>query len=54
MMALMAVWYNNFYGAESHAILPYDNRLERFPAVALRLATIFFFEAGGPRAARPA
>ncbi len=32
LMALMGVWYNNFAGASSHAILPYDNRLERFPA----------------------
>lgn len=32
LMALLAVWYNNFYGAESQAILPYDNRLARFPA----------------------
>lgn len=32
MLAGIAVWYNNFWGAESQAILPYDNRLERFPA----------------------
>jgi len=32
VMAMIAIWYNNFYGAESQAILPYDNRLERFPA----------------------
>ena len=28
MLALLGVWYNNFFGAESQAILPYDNRLE--------------------------
>ncbi|MCG8370669.1 MAG: glucose-6-phosphate isomerase, partial [Proteobacteria bacterium] len=32
LLALLAVWYNNFYGAESHAILPYTNRLDRLPA----------------------
>src|SRR5690606_23299167 len=32
LLALVAVWNNNFLGAESQAILPYDNRLERFPA----------------------
>ena len=32
LMALLAAWYNNFFGAESQAILPYDNRLDRFPA----------------------
>jgi glucose-6-phosphate isomerase len=29
---MLGVWYNNFYGAESHAILPYDQYLHRFPA----------------------
>jgi glucose-6-phosphate isomerase len=28
--ALLGVWYNNFFGAESHAILPYDQYLHRF------------------------
>ncbi len=37
LLALLAIWYNNFYGAESHAILPYDNRLERFPAYLQQL-----------------
>ena len=32
LLALIAVWYNNFFGAEAQAILPYDNRLDRFPA----------------------
>ncbi|MEM8981983.1 MAG: glucose-6-phosphate isomerase [Pseudomonadota bacterium] len=31
-LALLAFWYNQFFGADSQAILPYDNRLERFPA----------------------
>jgi glucose-6-phosphate isomerase len=37
LLALIAVWYNNFFGAESHAILPYDNRLDRFPAYLQQL-----------------
>jgi len=37
MLAMLGVWYNNFFGAESQAILPYDNRLERFPAYLQQL-----------------
>jgi glucose-6-phosphate isomerase len=32
LLALISIWNNNFLGAESQAILPYDNRLDRFPA----------------------
>tara|TARA_Y100000782_G_scaffold115634_1_gene163573 strand:- start:39183 stop:40826 length:1644 start_codon:yes stop_codon:yes gene_type:complete len=32
IMALLGIWYNNFYKAESHAILPYDQYLHRFAA----------------------
>tara|TARA_B100000929_G_scaffold47919_1_gene34468 strand:- start:44 stop:1687 length:1644 start_codon:yes stop_codon:yes gene_type:complete len=32
MMALVTVWYNNFFGAESEAIIPYTQYLHRFPA----------------------
>lgn len=32
IMALLGIWYANFYGAKSHAILPYDQYLHRFPA----------------------
>ncbi len=32
ILALLGVWYNNFFGAQSHAILPYDQYLWRFPA----------------------
>jgi glucose-6-phosphate isomerase len=32
IMALLGVWYNNFFGAQSHAILPYDQYLHRFAA----------------------
>ncbi len=32
LLALIGIWYNNFYQAESEAILPYDQYLHRFPA----------------------
>jgi len=32
ILAVLGVWYSNFFGAESHAILPYDQYLHRFPA----------------------
>lgn len=32
ILALLGVWYNNFFGCETHAILPYDQYLHRFPA----------------------
>lgn len=31
VMAMLGVWYNNFWGAESHAILPYDHYLASLP-----------------------
>ena len=30
IMALLGIWYNNFFDAQSHAILPYDQYLEHF------------------------
>lgn len=32
MMALLGVWYNNFFEAQTTAVLPYDQHLHRFPA----------------------
>jgi glucose-6-phosphate isomerase len=32
ILALIGIWYNNFYGAETEAILPYDQYLHRFAA----------------------
>ncbi|GJA17361.1 glucose-6-phosphate isomerase [Aeromonas caviae] len=32
LLALIGLWYNNFHGAESEAILPYDQYMHRFPA----------------------
>jgi glucose-6-phosphate isomerase len=37
LLALLGVWYNNFFGAESHAVLPYDQYLARFPAYLQQL-----------------
>jgi glucose-6-phosphate isomerase len=37
LLAMLGIWYNNFFGAESQAILPYDNRLDRFPAYLQQL-----------------
>ena len=31
IMALIGIWYNNFFGTESHAILPYDHNLKDLP-----------------------
>ncbi len=32
ILAMIGIWYNNFFGAESEAILPYDQYLHRFAA----------------------
>ena len=32
IMALVGIWYRNFYGAGTYAILPYSQYLDRFPA----------------------
>lgn len=32
ILAMLGIWYNNFLGAQSHAILPYDQYLHRFSA----------------------
>lgn len=31
IMAMLSVWYNNFWGAQSHAVLPYDEYLKHLP-----------------------
>src|SRR5271155_603672 len=31
-LGLLGVWYNNFFGARTHVILPYDQYMHRFPA----------------------
>ncbi len=37
LMGLLAVWYNNFFDAQTVAVLPYDQYLERFPAYLQQL-----------------
>ena len=37
LMGLLAVWYANFFGANTIAVLPYDQYLERFPAYLQQL-----------------
>ncbi len=32
LLALIGIWYNNFFGAETEAILPYDQYMHRFAA----------------------
>jgi glucose-6-phosphate isomerase len=36
-MGLLGLWYNNFFGAQSVAVLPYDQYLKRFPAYLQQL-----------------
>ena len=48
LLGLLGVWYNNFFGADSHAVLPYDQYLRRFPAYLQQLD----MESNGKRVTR--
>src|SRR6478672_10655714 len=37
LMGLLAVWYNNFFGTQTVAVLPYEQYLKRFPAYLQQL-----------------
>jgi glucose-6-phosphate isomerase len=37
LMGLLTIWYNNFFGAQTVAVLPYDQYLKRFPAYLQQL-----------------
>ncbi len=37
IQGMLNVWYNNFFGAQTHAVLPYNQRLARFPAYLQQL-----------------
>jgi glucose-6-phosphate isomerase len=37
IQGMLNVWYGNFFGAETHAVLPYSQRLARFPAYLQQL-----------------
>ena len=37
LLGLLAVWYNNFFATQTHAVLPYEQYLKRFPAYLQQL-----------------
>jgi glucose-6-phosphate isomerase len=37
LLGLLGIWYANFFGAETHAVLPYSDNLGRFPAYLQQL-----------------
>jgi glucose-6-phosphate isomerase len=37
IQGMLNIWYNNFFGAQTHAVLPYSHRLARFPAYLQQL-----------------
>ncbi len=37
LMGLLSIWYTNFFGAQTVAVLPYENYLKRFPAYLQQL-----------------
>ena len=37
IMGLLSIWYNDFFGAQTVAVLPYENYLKRFPAYLQQL-----------------
>ena len=37
LLGLLSVWYNDFFGAQTVAVLPYENYLKRFPAYLQQL-----------------
>ena len=48
VLALLGIWYNNFFGAASHAVLPYDESLALLPAFLQQLD----MESSGKRVTR--
>ncbi len=48
LMGLLGVWYASFFGAQTHAVLPYDQYLQRFPAYLQQLV----MESNGKRVTR--
>jgi glucose-6-phosphate isomerase len=47
VMGLLGIWYNNFFGAQTVAVLPYEQYLKRFPAYLQQLT----MESNGKRVA---
>ncbi len=50
ILGLLGIWYNNFFSAQSHAVLPYDQYLHRLPAYLQQLD----MESNGKRISRNA
>ncbi|MEM8925238.1 MAG: glucose-6-phosphate isomerase [Actinomycetota bacterium] len=48
LLGLLGIWYANFHGAQSHAVLPYSDHLARFPAYLQQLD----MESNGKRVSR--
>lgn len=48
IMAMLGIWYSNFFGCTSHAVIPYDQYLHRFPAYLQQLD----MESNGKRVTR--
>ena len=48
LLALLGIWYIDFFGAETHAVLPYDHGLRRLPAYLQQLE----MESNGKRVTR--
>ncbi len=48
ILGLLGIWYNNFFAAQSHAVLPYDQYLHRLPAYLQQLD----MESNGKRVSR--
>ncbi|NLX57076.1 MAG: glucose-6-phosphate isomerase [Planctomycetaceae bacterium] len=48
LLALLSVWYTNFFGTATQAVLPYDQYLKRFPAYLQQLT----MESNGKRVTR--
>jgi len=44
ILGVLGVWYNNFYGAQSHALLPYDQYLHRFAAYFQQVRPLCCFD----------
>ena len=52
ILGLLNVWYDNFFGAQTHAVLPYSHRMARFPAYLQQLDHGVERQVGAPRRER--
>jgi glucose-6-phosphate isomerase len=43
ILALLGIWYNNFFGFQTHALLPYDQYLHRFAAYYQQVMMLLLF-----------